>query len=118
MDEGLPISYELLERGVPVLGSDGEQIGTVTSVIAEPAEDVFHGLLVDTAKHGIRFVEADSISSIHEHGVDLRLDSSAAQNLPLPEHKAPVFTDNPDEAKGWQHWIKKLGGGSDWRHER
>ena len=99
MDEGLPIAYQLLEAGVPVLASDGEQVGTVGSVLSAPEEDVFHGLLINTPGHGVRFLEASAIASIHEHGVDLRIDSAAAQNLPPPEHKAPVFDENPDQQR-------------------
>ncbi|MGH2832407.1 MAG: PRC-barrel domain-containing protein [Solirubrobacteraceae bacterium] len=117
MDEGLPIAYQLLDEGVPVLCSDGEQIGTVASVLSEAAEDVFHGLLVKTAGHGIRFVGASDIASIHEHGVDLRIDSPAAQTLPGPEHAAPVFDEDPSRQTKWSHVIKKFTGRSDWHHE-
>ncbi len=46
MDEGLPIAYEVLEKGVPCSRSDGEQIGTVRHVVAAPEKDVFHGLVI------------------------------------------------------------------------
>ncbi|HVR05355.1 MAG TPA: hypothetical protein VMS02_04885, partial [Solirubrobacteraceae bacterium] len=68
MDEGLPISYEVLDRGVPVLDSGGAQIGTVASVIDAPEEDIFHGLLVEVSGVGIRFVPAEAIAALHEHG--------------------------------------------------
>ena len=97
MDEGLPVAYQLLDKGVPVLASDEQQIGTVVSVLSAPEEDVFHGLLVDTPHGGIRFVEADAIASIHEHGVDLRIDSTAAAGLPTPEHAAPVYDEDPSK---------------------
>lgn len=118
MDEGQPIAYQLLEDGVPVLASDGEQVGTVRSVLSEPREDVFHGLLVNTPAHGLRFVEADAIASIHEHGVDLRIDSAAAQSLPGPEHEAPVFDEDPATQTKWSHLVRKYTGRSDWHHER
>ncbi len=28
MDEGLPVAYEVLEKDVPVMASDGEQVGS------------------------------------------------------------------------------------------
>ncbi len=118
MDEGLPIAYTMLDPGVPVLASDGEQVGTVASVLSAPEEDVFHGLLIDTPGHGVRFLEAASIASIHEHGVDLRIDTAAAQSLPAPEHKAPVFDEDPAKQQGWRHWVNRLSGRSDWDHER
>ena len=46
MDEGLPIAYEVLERGVPVYASGGEQVGTVDHVVAAPEEDIFHGIVM------------------------------------------------------------------------
>jgi hypothetical protein len=118
MDEGLPVAYQMLDTGVPVLASDGEQVGTVGSVLSAPEEDIFHGLLIDTPGHGIRFLEAASIASIHEHGVDLRIDSAAAQSLPAPEHKAPVYDENPALQQGWRHWVHRITGRSDWNHER
>jgi hypothetical protein len=118
MDEGLPISYQLLDDGVPVLASDGPQIGTVVSVLSAPEEDVFHGLLIKTPAQGIRFVEASAIASLHEHGVDLRLDAAGARALPAPEHKAPVYDEDPTEMGRWHHWVGRLTGRGDWHHER
>jgi sporulation protein YlmC with PRC-barrel domain len=119
VDEGLPISYELLDDGVPVLASDGTQVGTVGNVLAAPDEDVFHGLLVKTPSQGVRFVEADHIASIHEHGVDLRIDAAAALNLPAPEHAAPVYHEDPAKQHGkWSHWVHHLSGRGDWDRER
>jgi hypothetical protein len=117
VDEGLPIAYQMLDAGVPVLASDGEQVGTVGSVLGAPEKDIFHGLLINTPGHGIRFVEAASIASLHEHGVDLRIDSAAARALPPPEHDAPVFDDDLAETK-WSHWAHRLTGRNDWKHER
>ncbi len=118
MDEGQPIAYQLLDPGVPVLASGGEQVGTVASVLSAPEKDVFHGLLIDAPGKGIRFLEAAAIASIHERGVDLRIDSQAAQELPPPEHKAPVFDEDPSKQEGWRHWVHKFSGRGDWNHER
>ncbi len=118
MDEGLPIAYQLLDKGVPVLASDGQQVGTVTSVLAAPEEDVFHGLLIDTPHGGIRFAAADTIASIHEHGVDLRIDALAAAGLPGPEHAAPVYDEDPSKQEKWRHYVHRFTGRSDWHHER
>jgi uncharacterized protein YrrD len=117
MDEGAPIAYEMLDAGVPVLASDGAQVGTVGSVLSAPEKDIFHGLLIYTHGRELRFVEAAAIQSIHEHGVDLRIDSTQAQSLPAPEHKAPVFDENPGETGKWKHWAHKLTGRGDWNRE-
>lgn len=119
MDEGLPIAYQLLDAGAPVLSCDGERVGTVGSVLGAPEEDIFHGLLIVTPGHGIRFVEASSIESIHEHGVDLRIDAAAARSLPVPEHEAPVYDEDPTLPHWkWHHWVNVVMGRNDWNHER
>jgi hypothetical protein len=118
VDEGQPIAYEMLDAGVPVLASDGAQVGTVGAVLQAPEEDIFHGLLINAPGQGLRFVEASAIASIHEHGVDLRIDSAAAAELPPPEHAAPVFDEDPGRQQRWRHWVHVLTGRSDWHHER
>ncbi len=118
VDEGLPIAYQLLDDGVPVLASDGTQVGTVTCVLSAPEEDVFHGLLVTTSNHGVRFVEAGLIASIHERGCDLRIDAIAIGGLPEPEHKAPVYSEDPDKQQRWHHWVHRITGRNDWNRER
>jgi hypothetical protein len=80
-DLGAPISYLALRRGATVVGPDGEVVGRVRRVLAAQKQDVFHGLLVDTAT-GARVVGADQVASIHERAVVLRL--SAAQCAELP----------------------------------
>lgn len=117
MDEGLPIAYEVLEKGVPVLASDGEQVGTVHHVIAAPEKDIFHGLVIATPGRGRRFVEAADIASLHEHGVDLGIDAAAAERLPEPGGGAPVYDEDPGEMKGWHHWVHKATMRGDWKRE-
>jgi uncharacterized protein YrrD len=118
MDEGLPIAYPLLEKGVPVLAGDGTEVGTVHHVVAAPEQDIFHGLVIATPGHGLRFVEAADVSSLHEHGVDLSIDADAVQSLPQPGGGAPVFDEDPGVMKGWQHWVHKAGLRGDWKRER
>jgi hypothetical protein len=118
VDEGLPIAYEVLEKGVPVLASDGGRVGTVHHVVAAPEKDIFHGLVIASPGRGRRFVEAGDVASLHEHGVDLRIDSAAARRLPEPGGGAPVFDEDPGTMRGWQHWVHLLGMRGDWNRER
>src|ERR1700693_1106342 len=117
VDEGLPIAYELLEKGVPVLASDGTQIGTVHHIVAAPQQDIFHGLVIAVPGRGRRFGEAAKVASLHERGVDLRIDSEAAASLPEPGGGAPVYDEDPGEMKGWHHWVHLLCMRGDWHRE-
>jgi hypothetical protein len=118
VDEGSPIAYQLLDRGVPVLASDGTPVGSVKAVLAAPEQDVFHGLLIETSGRTIHFVEAASIASLHEHGVDLRIGAADIMGLPGPEHSAPVYHEDPAEQGRWHHWVHRLSGRGDWDRER
>jgi hypothetical protein len=111
VDEGLPIAYEVLDEGVPVYASDGTQIGTVDHVVAAPEEDIFHGLVIRTEGQR-RFVPADEVVSLHEHGVDLRIDAAAAAALPEPHGGAPAWRDAEPGTKPsrWEHFVDRLSG--------
>jgi len=122
VDEGLPIAYLVLEEGVPVYCSDGEQVGTVEHVLSVPSEDIFHGLVM-SAEGGRRFVAADQIASLHEHGVDLRIDAAAAAALPEPHGGATVLRDSDPGVKPsrWKHVVDLVSGANprrrDWTEE-
>lgn len=122
MDEGQPISYEVLDKGVPVYSQDGGSIGTVDHVVAAEALDIFHGLVIQTAG-GPRFVAAEDVASLHERGVDLRISAEAAADLPKPHGSAPVEHVREPGAKPsrWHEFVDMLSGAPrhrrDWREE-
>ena len=122
MDEGLPIAYEVLERGVPVYASGGEQVGTVDHVVAAPEEDIFHGLVISTGG-GQRFVPADQVASLHERGADLKIDAAAAAALEPPGGGAPAWREREPGIKPsrWQRFVDLLTGkdprASSWEEE-
>ncbi len=117
MDEGLPIAYGVLEKGVPVLAADGEQVGTVHHVVAAPQQDIFHGIVISTKGHGLRFVAGADVASLHERGVDLKLDVAAAQALAQPGGGAPVYSEDPATIHKWGHWVNRLTGSKDWHRD-
>lgn len=121
MDEGLPIAYEVLEKNVPVYTSDGTRIGSVDHVVAAAREDIFHGIVIKT-DHGKRFVAADQVSELHEHGVDLEIESAAAATLPVPEGAAPAWRVYEPGVKPsrWRHLLGHFtpnGDRSGWTRE-
>ncbi len=116
MDEGAPIAYPLVQKGIPVLSSDGQEVGTVHHVVAAPEQDIFHGLVIDTPAHGRRFVEAAEVASLHERGADLGIDAAAVASLPEPGGGAPAYVEDPAETH-WEHWARRLTLRRDWREQ-
>lgn len=122
MDEGLPISYEVLDEGVPVYSSDQQPVGTVDHVVAAEAEDIFHGLIIRT-NAGRRFVAADDVASLHELGVDLRIPAAAVAELSEPGGAAPSLRVREPGVRPsrWKELLDTLTGGPrhgrDWRNE-
>jgi len=96
MDLGAPGSYLTLAEGVAVYSSDGERLGSVAHVLAEPDKDIFDGIVLE-APGGHRFVDAPEVGEIHERGVVLSLDSAGAQRLPVPEANPAAMSASPDE---------------------
>jgi hypothetical protein len=117
VEEGRPIAYRALEKGVPVYASDGAQLGTVHHVVAATEQDIFHGLVIAADGHGRRFVQAADVASIHERGVDLRIDSTAVGELPEPGGGAPVYDEDPATQTKWSHLVRKYTGRSDWHRD-
>jgi uncharacterized protein YrrD len=100
MDLGEPASYLVLEAGTPVYSSDGDEVGKVTHVLAAEDEDVFDGIVIGEHIFGEehRFADADDVQAIFEHGVVLKLDRAACEQLPKPSANAAVMRDDPAES--------------------
>ncbi len=118
VDEGLPIAYQVLDKDVPVFVSNGEQVGTVDHVVSAPAEDIFHGIVIRVWA-GQRFVSADQVASLHEHGVDLRIDAAAAVALPEPHGAAPAWRVHEPGVKPsrWTHLVDRMKPGQPRQHD-
>ena len=85
-DLGEPTSYLVVDKGVPVFSSDGENLGRVVRVLSEAKVDMFDGIVFDTTAGpgGHRFVDAPEVGEIYERGVVLKIDAAAAAKLPKP----------------------------------
>ncbi|HEV7751684.1 MAG TPA: hypothetical protein VGO71_09075 [Baekduia sp.] len=95
-DLGAPTSYLALTTGVPVLTSDGQEIGTVAHVLAMPEEDIFDGLVIQTER-GPRFADSEVVDQLHERGVTLRVDAAQADQLPEPTENPAELATGPDD---------------------
>jgi len=96
---GPPSSYLALQEGTPVYSSDGESLGEVEHVLADPDSDIFDGLLIDRSvlPGGHRFVDAEQVQEVFERGVLLKLNRAVAESLPEPGENPAVMDVDPGE---------------------
>ena len=89
-DLGQPSSYLALADGTAVYSSDGEKLGEVQHVLADPEVDIFDGIVVDASAlpGGLRFADATQVDEIYDNGVVLAMTAADAERLPEP-------SDNP-----------------------
>jgi hypothetical protein len=99
MDRGDPISYLALQEGVPVLSSDGVEVGQVEHVLADAEADVFDGVIIDTraGPGGWRFADAPQVAEIHERAVTLNVDAAGVERLPEPSENPAVMEAGPED---------------------
>ena len=97
-DDGTPIAYSALSKGVPVQASSGHQFGTVEHVLQIPEEDLFDGIVVHTPR-GLRFVDRDQVGDITTTRVRCSISDQDADALPAPEG-TPVYTADALEDSG------------------
>jgi hypothetical protein len=85
VDDGSAISFKVLRRGTPVMSSDGVKLGTVRRVNEARRENIFDGIVIDTAS-GKRFVDAPEVARIAERAVTLTFPAAEAEQhlLELP----------------------------------
>src|ERR1700722_11926956 len=111
-DDEIPISYQGVSPGVPVLTRDGQQFGFLEHVLEVPEEDVFDGIVVwvgnggwadrriqrDVSQgprsaarflasfgpHDLRFCDADRFAAITVGYIRCDLALSEAGTLPPP----------------------------------
>ena len=98
-DLGDPTSYLELDEGLPVFSADGEELGSVAHVLADPDADVFDGLVIDTRRGpgGHRFADATQVERLYTGGVVLTLTVAEAGRLPEPSENPGVMEADPDD---------------------
>jgi uncharacterized protein YrrD len=71
-----------LEEGTPVHSEDGEELGKVTTVVADRSKDIFSGIAF---RHGLlgsdHFVPAADVHQITKDSVHLSLSAADAKAL-------------------------------------
>lgn len=65
IDSGTPVAWTATPYHAPVLDKEGARIGTAESLLGDEAEDIFHGLAIETVKgHDIKEIPAVRITRI------------------------------------------------------
>ena len=91
MDDGLAVHYTALELGIPVISSDGEQVGKVAEVLDNHREHIFDGLIIETPSGERRFVDAPEVARTAERAVTLTITAAEAAALgPPPAAEKPL----------------------------
>jgi hypothetical protein len=73
-----PVSWLLIEPGWKVVGSDGEEVGTVARLDADEQKDIFSGLeLRSGLLGGTRYVAAEHVTRIVEGTIELDVTGDA-----------------------------------------
>ena len=82
-----PVSWLLVEPGWRVVGSDGDELGSVEAVLGDENADIFDGLaVVRSIGSRARYVAADLVAGFTDDGiVTVQLDAAAFEQL--PEHE-------------------------------
>jgi hypothetical protein len=107
MDYGDPISYLVLEQGIDVISSDGERVGALETVLADDAQSVFDGIIIDirTGPGGQRFVDADHVGELYERAVVLPLTADEVEQLPPPPQNPAVVTPHGPRRTFWDRLL-------------
>jgi uncharacterized protein YrrD len=82
MDNDAPISWMTLEKGTPVVSSDGDEVGKIDEVVADRQKDIFSGVTISSGLLSTsRFAPAAVIADMSPDGVRLSLTSAEAEEL-------------------------------------
>jgi hypothetical protein len=85
IDDGHAVHYTAVPRGVPVYGSDEQEVGKVVEVLDNYREHIMDGVVFETPDGIRRFVDAPEVARTAERGVTLTIPAAEAALLPPPE---------------------------------
>jgi sporulation protein YlmC with PRC-barrel domain len=94
MDDGHAIHYTAVERGTPVYGSDGVEVGKVDQVVDNYEEHILDGIVIAASDGELRFVDGPEVARTAERAVTLAIAGEEAAKLPPPERGAGTFKAN------------------------
>jgi hypothetical protein len=94
IDDGDTIHYAAVERGTPVYGSDGIEVGKVDAILDNYSEHILDGIVIQTPDRELRFVDAPEVARTAERGVTLTISSAQAATLSPPQRAPATFRPN------------------------
>jgi hypothetical protein len=101
--EELVVSWRAIAAHLPVIASDGIQVGKVVDVAALPEEDIFHGVVF---KHHVtgttHLAPRDDVDRITTEAIYLGVDSATA-NAYEPFHAMQVERLGAKGLFFWKH---------------
>jgi len=107
-EEGHQIGYQALPRGVPVVSSDGVEVGTVHRVLDNAREHIFDGIVIRTPE-GRRFVDAPEVARITARRVTLNITAAEAADH-VTEHRGTLGALETNLRRTGSRWRRRLGG--------
>jgi hypothetical protein len=106
-DDDYQIGYQALPRGVPVVSSDGQEVGTVHRVLDNAREHIFDGIVLHTGD-GMRFVDAPEVARITRRRVTLTIGAAEAREL--PEYRGKLGAMQTRAQRAGRRWRRRLPG--------
>jgi hypothetical protein len=90
IDDGLAVHYTALQRGTPVISSDGDDVGKVVQVLDNFREHIFDGLVIETTSGERKFVDAPEVGRTAERAVTLTITAAEVAELGPPPSPRPA----------------------------
>ena len=91
IDDGEAIHYAAVSRGTPVFSSDGAEVGKVDEVVDNYREHILDGIVIETPKRELLFVDAPEVARTAERGVTLAITAEKVAELPHRSRGRPCF---------------------------
>jgi hypothetical protein len=84
LDDGHAVHFTALERGTPVISSDGQEVGRLVDVLDNYRENIMDGLVMETPSGDRKFVDAPEVERTAERAVTLNITAAECAQLGPP----------------------------------